>query len=60
MVGGTIYVRGPVQGLSDDVWLLDLDAADREFLGSGLPIFLDKIGRPQLLGQLSDFSYNFV
>jgi NADPH-dependent glutamate synthase beta subunit-like oxidoreductase/Pyruvate/2-oxoacid:ferredoxin oxidoreductase delta subunit len=56
MVGGTIYVRGPVQGLSDEVWLVDLDAADREFLTGGLPVFLEKIGRPQLLGQLADFS----
>ncbi|AMV71180.1 FAD-dependent oxidoreductase [Desulfuromonas carbonis] len=56
MVGGTIYVRGPVQGLSEDVWLLDLDDADRDFLSTGLPVFLGKIERPQLLPQLSDFS----
>jgi NADPH-dependent glutamate synthase beta subunit-like oxidoreductase/glutamate synthase domain-containing protein 3/Pyruvate/2-oxoacid:ferredoxin oxidoreductase delta subunit len=55
MVGGTIYVRGPVQGLSDEVWLLGLDEADREFLASGLPIFLEKIGRPLLLPQLTEF-----
>ncbi len=54
MVGGTIYVRGPVQGLSEEVWLLDLDEADREFLASGLPVFLEKIGRTHLLGQLID------
>ncbi len=56
MVGGTIYVRGPVQGLSDEVWLLDLDDADREFLTEGMPTFLGKIGKPQLLEQLTDFS----
>ena len=55
MVGGTIYVRGPVQGLSDDVWLLDLDEGDRAFLSAGLEVFLGKIGRPQLQGQLTDF-----
>ena len=32
MVGGTIYVRGPVAGLSDEVWLLGLDDADKSFL----------------------------
>lgn len=55
MVGGTIYVRGPVQGLSDEVWLLDLDEADRAFLRAGLPEFLDKVGRDSLLPVLSDF-----
>lgn len=52
MVGGTVYVRGPVRGLSDEVWLLDLDDADRAFLGENLPVFLDKVARPQLLGTL--------
>ena len=45
MVGGTIFVRGPVAGLSDEVWLLDLDEADREFLRAGLPVFLEKVGQ---------------
>lgn len=54
MVGGTVYVRGPVAGLSDEVWLLDLDDADREFLAGNLPLFLDKIGRPQLLEKLDN------
>ncbi|MCF6178276.1 MAG: FAD-dependent oxidoreductase [Geopsychrobacter sp.] len=56
MVGGTIYVRGPVDGLSEDVWLLDLDDFDRDFLGKGIPSFLDKIERKELLTQLTDFS----
>ncbi|NOQ51857.1 MAG: 4Fe-4S ferredoxin, partial [Desulfuromonadaceae bacterium] len=56
MLGGTIYIRGPVQNLSDEVWLLDLDEADREFLSNGLPIFLEKIERRQRLQELSDFS----
>ncbi|NOY14535.1 MAG: FAD-dependent oxidoreductase [Deltaproteobacteria bacterium] len=55
MVGGTIYVRGPVKNLPDDVWLLELDDADREFLSHGLPIFLDKIDRRQRLTELTDF-----
>ncbi|WP_298036262.1 FAD-dependent oxidoreductase [uncultured Desulfuromonas sp.] len=56
MVGGTIYVRGPVKGLSEDVWLLDLDDADRQFLRAGMPVFLDKVDRTQLLETLTDFS----
>lgn len=56
MVGGTIYVRGPVEGLSDDVWMLDLDDSDCEFLSDGMPTFLDKIGRNELLKELTDFS----
>ncbi len=56
MVGGTIYVRGPVAGLSEDVWLLELDEADREFLAGNIPLFLEKIARPQLLEELTDFS----
>jgi len=54
MVGGTVYVRGPVAGLSDEVWLLDLDDADRQFLSENLPVFLDKIGRPQLFETLGE------
>jgi NADPH-dependent glutamate synthase beta subunit-like oxidoreductase/glutamate synthase domain-containing protein 3/Pyruvate/2-oxoacid:ferredoxin oxidoreductase delta subunit len=54
MVGGTVYVRGPVAGLSDDVWLADLDKADHKFLATGLPEFLERIQRPELLTSLSD------
>ena len=56
MVGGTIYVRGPVSGLSDEVWLLDLDDADKAFLTDNMPIFLGKINRPELEKNLTDFS----
>ena len=56
MVGGTIYVRGPVKGLTKLVWQLDLDDADREFLATNMPVFLEKIDRPQLLAELTDFS----
>ena len=56
MVGGTIYLRGPVSGLSDDVWLLDLDEADRSFLAEQMPVFLDKIERPELLEKLTHFA----
>ncbi len=56
MVGGTIYVRGPVKGLSEDVWMLDLDDADREFLTAGMPTFLGKVERNELLEELTKFS----
>ncbi len=56
MVGGTIYVRGPVKGVSTFVWQLELDDADREFLGANMPLFLERIDRPQLLSELTDFS----
>ena len=56
MVGGTIYVRGPIKGLTKLAWQLDLDEADQEFLLSNMPVFLEKIGRPQLLAEFTDFS----
>jgi hypothetical protein len=55
-VGGTIYVRGPIKGLTKLAWQLDLDEADQEFLLSNMPVFLEKIGRPQLLAEFTDFS----
>jgi NADPH-dependent glutamate synthase beta subunit-like oxidoreductase/Pyruvate/2-oxoacid:ferredoxin oxidoreductase delta subunit len=56
MVGGTIYVRGPIQNLDKNVWLMELDEADKEFLTSNMPAFLEKIDRPQLLEELTDLS----
>ncbi|MGD9847622.1 MAG: FAD-dependent oxidoreductase [Desulfuromonas sp.] len=56
MVGGTVYVRGPVAGLSDDVWLLDLDAGDQEFVLRGLADFLARVDRAELLARLSDMT----
>lgn len=53
MVGGTVYVRGNVKDLSSQVWLMDLDDGDKEFLLKGLPVFLDKIGKPELIHELS-------
>lgn len=52
MVGGTVYVRGPVEGLSPEVWLLDLDQADKKFLTQGMPEFLRRIEREELLDPL--------
>jgi NADPH-dependent glutamate synthase beta subunit-like oxidoreductase/glutamate synthase domain-containing protein 3/ferredoxin len=56
MVGGTVYFRGKAKGLSNDVWVLDLDQNDKDFLAAGLPAFLDKIERKDALKALSDMS----
>ena len=53
MVGGTVYVRGNVKDLSEEVYLLDLDEGDKEFLLKDLPVFLEKIGKPELINDLS-------
>lgn len=53
MVGGTVYVRGKINDISDEVWLLDLDDNDREFLLKGLAEFLEKIGQAELYKPLS-------
>lgn len=56
MVGGTVYVRGPVKNLSGTVWMMELDDYDREFLGKGMPEYLERIGRSELLSELTDWS----
>lgn len=56
MVGGTVYVRGKIKGVSDEVWLVDLDENDKEFLLKGLPEFLKKIDQPELYEELSNLS----
>ena len=56
MVGGTVYVRGNVCDLSDDVYLVDLNDADIDFLRKGLPVFLENIERTELIERLCDFS----
>ncbi|MBN1440388.1 MAG: FAD-dependent oxidoreductase [Anaerolineales bacterium] len=54
MVGGTVYVRGPVENLSPEVKLSDgLDDADWSFLAEGLPRFLEAVDAPELLGALT-------
>ena len=56
MVGGTIYVRGHVDDLSDDVYIVDIDDSDISFLKNGLSEFLEKIDRKDLFERLSNFS----
>ena len=56
MVGGIIYVRGNIKNLSDDVYLLDLDENDREFLRTGLKTFLSEIHKEEFFNQLCEFA----
>ena len=56
MVGGTIYVRGPVKDIYSEVILTDLNDTDKEFLLSGLKEFLEKIENLNILDQLVDWS----
>lgn len=53
MVGGTIYVRGKIKDISSDVYILDLDENDKEFLTKGLTQFLIKIDKPELFDKLA-------
>ncbi len=57
MVGGVVYVRGPVsEDIPDDIRCLDLDAGDISFLESGMGRFLDAVEQSSLLAELSDWS----
>ncbi len=56
MVGGVIYARGKIEGLSSCVEIKKLDKNDEEFLIKGLEVFLDKIDKKEIKGELSKFS----
>jgi glutamate synthase domain-containing protein 3/Pyruvate/2-oxoacid:ferredoxin oxidoreductase delta subunit len=56
MVGGIVYVRGNVEGLSDCVEIKRLDKFDKDFLKAGMPEFLKEIGRKELEKELLEFS----
>lgn len=56
MVGGTVYVRGNVEGLASCVQQVKLDKFDKDFLKSGMPEFLKSIEKENLLKELLDFS----
>lgn len=58
MVGGIVYVRGGIKNLSDDVFLLDLDENDREFLRTGLKAYLSEINKEEYYDILSNFDHN--
>ncbi|MCR4666975.1 MAG: FAD-dependent oxidoreductase [Desulfovibrio sp.] len=55
MVGGVVYVRGPLCTLPPDVRFLSLEEEDRNFLEKGLPAFLEAIGEEAKLSNLSDW-----
>ena len=48
MVGGVVYVRGPIDTYPSDIRYLDLDDDDRAFLLGGIDDFLKAIQRPEL------------
>jgi NADPH-dependent glutamate synthase beta subunit-like oxidoreductase/glutamate synthase domain-containing protein 3/Pyruvate/2-oxoacid:ferredoxin oxidoreductase delta subunit len=56
MVGGTVYFRGKAKGLSEDVWVMELNENDKEFLLNNLPQFLESIDQNDALEALSDMS----
>lgn len=50
MVGGTVYVRGPIGKLPSNVKLIEtLEKEDWDFLSAGMPKFLESIERSDLL-----------
>lgn len=55
MVGGTIYVRGKIKDISNEVFLLNLDENDKEFLSKGLSVFLEKLDKSELYKKLTKF-----
>lgn len=57
MVGGTIYVRGPIDDISGSVQIINLDDSDIKFLKEGLNIFLSKINKIELFEKLTIFSH---
>lgn len=55
MVGGTVYVRGKIKNVSDEVFLLELDDNDKDFLSNGLLTFLKKIDKVEIYDKLTNF-----
>ncbi len=56
MVGGTVYVRGPIADLPADISARPLEQEDIDFLAGGLTGFLTRIGKESLERELSDWS----
>ncbi len=55
MVGGTVFVRGNVEGFSEkDAKRIPMSDKNWEWLLSNLETFLNKIKKPELLASLSD------
>ncbi|MDO5536778.1 MAG: FAD-dependent oxidoreductase [Desulfovibrionaceae bacterium] len=53
MVGGVVYVRGPVAELPSDLRLVDIDQDDIAFLDRGLDDFLDSVQQKKRRAELS-------
>jgi NADPH-dependent glutamate synthase beta subunit-like oxidoreductase/glutamate synthase domain-containing protein 3/Pyruvate/2-oxoacid:ferredoxin oxidoreductase delta subunit len=56
MVGGVVYYRGKVKNISSEVFILDLDEQDKEFLADGLKNFLQEIHRQDCFDKLTNFN----
>lgn len=56
MVGGVVYVRGPIDTYPKDIVYADLNDDDIAFLDGGMDEFLQHIGREELRTELSDWS----
>ena len=55
MVGGKVFFRGPHRGFSQaDAKILPIEPADWEWLTSNLELFLGRIGRTELLVELTN------
>lgn len=53
MVGGVVYVRGPVAELPPELRLMEIDEDDTAFLKRGLEDFLDAVQEKKRLAELS-------
>lgn len=56
MVGGVVYVRGQIKGVSEEVKIYPLSDSDITFLKIGLPDFLAKIEKKELENKLTQWS----
>ncbi len=56
MVGGTVYVRGNIEGIATCVQIKELEKKDKEFLTKGMDRFLKAIQKQKLKETLLDFS----
>lgn len=56
MVGGTIYCRGPIKGISSCVEILPLEQKDIDFLTAGMDEFLSAIDKKGLKDTLLNFN----
>lgn len=56
MVGGTIYVRGPIDSIANCVEVKNLSSEDIQFLKDGMLKFLKRIDRVDLFDKLTDFT----